>query len=121
MTRRPFGEPLLAAGASSTGPDPTASPVDASDASGAFDGASEEEEARRPLLVRLLRLRHLHPAGWQRVLLGDVPLALALLLVLADLASAWLLLALPAAVAVMVVLHDVVAGRVARDAAGPPD
>jgi len=114
MTRRPFGEPLPAAGAPSTGPDPTESPVDA------FDGASEEE-ARRPLLVRLLRLRHLHPAGWQRVLLGDVPLVLALLLVLADLASAWLLLALPAAVAVMVVLHDVVAGRVARDAPRPPD
>ncbi len=114
MTRRPFGEPLPAAGASSTGPDPTETPVDA------FDGASEGE-ARRPLLVRLLRLRHLHPAGWQRVLLGDVPLVLALLLVLADLASAWLLLALPAAVAVMVVLHEVVAGRVARDAARPPD
>jgi len=117
MTRRPFGEPLPAAAASSTGPEPTESPVDAS---GAFDGASEEE-ARRPLLVRLLRLRHLHPAGWHRVLLGDVPLVLALLLVLADLASAWLLLALPAAVAVMVVLHEVVAGRVARDAARPPD
>ncbi len=69
----------------------------------------------RPLLVRLLRLQHLRPAGWQRFLLGDVPVVLAVLLVLADVASAWLLLALPLSVAAMVKLHDVVAGTLARE------
>jgi len=68
----------------------------------------------QPGLVRLLRLRHLRLAGWQRFVLGDVPIVAAVLLVLADLASAWLLVALPAAVGAMVKLHDVVAGRLGR-------
>lgn len=63
-----------------------------------------------PLLPRLLRLRHLRPNGWQRVVLGDVPIAVAVLLVLADLASAWTLLVLPLVVAAVVKLHDLLAG-----------
>jgi hypothetical protein len=68
---------------------------------------------RRPLYPRLLRLRHLHPNAWQRAVLGEGALAVAALLVLADVASAWTLLVLPLGVAVVVKLHDVVAGVLA--------
>ena len=68
------------------------------------------EHPRRPLYPRLLRLRRLRLRGWQRVLLSDGSLLLSLLLVLADLATAWTLLVLPLAVAAVVKLHDVAAG-----------
>jgi hypothetical protein len=71
------------------------------------------ERARRPLYPRLLRLRHLRLRGWQRVLLSDGALLAAGVLVLADLATAWTLLALPLAVAGVVKLHDVAAGLLA--------
>ena len=67
-----------------------------------------------PIYPRLLRLRHVHPNAWQRATLGEGALAVAVLLVLADLASAWTLLALPAAVAVIVKAHDVLAGLLTR-------
>ena len=67
-------------------------------------------EPRRPLYPRLLRLRHIHPNAWQRALLGEGALALAVLLVLADLATAWILIVLPIAVAVVVKAHDLLAG-----------
>ena len=69
---------------------------------------------RQPLYSRLLRLRRLHLTGWQRALLGEGALAVAVLLVLADLATAWTLLVLPLAVAAVVKLHDVVAGLLQR-------
>ena len=65
---------------------------------------------RRPLYPRLLRLRNVHPNAWQRALLGEGALALAVLLVLADLASSWTLLLLPLAVAAVVKAHDLLAG-----------
>jgi hypothetical protein len=65
---------------------------------------------RRPLYPRLLRLRHVHPNAWQRALLGEGAVALAMLLVLADLATAWALLVLPLTVAAVVKAHDVLAG-----------
>jgi len=65
---------------------------------------------RRPLYPRLLRLRHVHPNAWQRALLGEGALALAGLLVLADLASGWTLLVLPLSVAAFVKAHDLLAG-----------
>ena len=65
---------------------------------------------RRPFYVRLLRLRHLRLRAWQRAVLGEGALVLAVLLVLADLASAWALLVLPVVVAAVVKAHDVVAG-----------
>lgn len=75
----------------------------------------------KPLYPRLLRLRNVAPNGWQRALLADGPVVLAAILILADLASAWTLLALPVAVAVMVKVHDVLAGWLARGyPAGPP-
>ena len=69
---------------------------------------------RRPLYPRLLRLRHVKPNAWQRAALGEGALAVAAVLVLADLATAWTLLVLPVAVAVVVKLHDVTAGLLAR-------
>ena len=75
---------------------------------------------RRPLYPRLLRLRHVHPNGWQRAVLGEGALALAVVLVLADLASAWTLLVLPLGVAVVVKAHDVLAGLLASSP-GPAD
>lgn len=65
---------------------------------------------RKPLYPRLLRLRHIRPNAWQRALLGEGTLAFAALLVLADLASAWILVVLPVAVALVVKAHDVLAG-----------
>jgi hypothetical protein len=71
-------------------------------------------KTRRPLYHRLLRLRHISPSGWQRAAFADGPLVVAIVLVLADLASAWTLLVLPLAVAVVVKAHDVLAGLLAR-------
>jgi hypothetical protein len=72
------------------------------------------ERQRRPFYPRLLRLRHIHPNGWQRAFLGEGVVVLAALLALADLATAWTLLVLPVAVAVVVKAHDVLAGYLAR-------
>ena len=65
---------------------------------------------RRPLYPRLLRLRWLRLTAWQRALLGEGSVAIAALLVLADLVSAWGLLVLPVVLAALVKAHDVVAG-----------
>ena len=73
---------------------------------------------RRPLYPRLLGLRSLRLRAWQRAVLGEGSLALAVLLVLADLTSAWTLLVLPLGVAALVKLHDVVAGLLPGP--GPP-
>ena len=64
--------------------------------------------------MRLLHLQHVHPTAVQRGLLGEGMLFVAVLLTLADLTSAWLLLVLPLSVAVVVKLHDVVAGQLRR-------
>ena len=73
---------------------------------------------RTPLYPRLLRLRHVHPNGWQRAALGEGAFAVAGVLVLADLATAWTLLVLPVAVAGVVKGHDLLAGVLARPRAG---
>ena len=82
----------------------------------------------RPIYPRLLRLRHVHPNAWQRAVLGEGALTTAALLVLADLATAWTLLVLPVAVAVVVKAHDALEGKLAREraladpgVAGPDD
>ena len=92
---------------------------DGEDRSG--DGADLAPAARRPLYPRLLRLRNIHPNAWQRALLGEGALALAALLVLADLATAWTLLVLPLAVAVVVKAHDLLAGLLSEDSTPPED
>lgn len=73
----------------------------------------------RPLYPRLLGLRHVHPNGWQRALLADAPVLVAAILILADVASAWTLLALPLAVAMVVKAHDVLAGWLGVRAPSP--
>jgi hypothetical protein len=73
---------------------------------------------KHPLYPRLLRLRHVHPNAWQRALLGEGAVGLAALLVLADLATAWILLVLPLAVAVVVKAHDLLAARLEQQ---PPE
>ena len=78
----------------------------------------EQRRQRRPLYPRLLRLRHIAPNAWQRALLGEGALGLAVLLVLADVATAWTLLVLPLAVAAVVEADDVAAGLLERRPAG---
>ena len=68
------------------------------------------QAAKPPLYWRLLRLRHIHPNGWQRAVFIEGVLGLSLVLVLADVASAWTLLVLPLASALIVKAHDVIAG-----------
>ena len=65
---------------------------------------------RAPLYWRLLRLRWLRPNGWQRAVLVEGVLGLSVVLVLADVASAWTLLVMPLASAVVVKAHDVLLG-----------
>lgn len=71
---------------------------------------TEAATRRVPLYPRLLRLRYVAPNAWQRAVLGEGALAVAVLLVLADLATAWTLIALPLAVAAVVKAHDALAG-----------
>ena len=76
------------------------------------DGALTDGDAAPalPLYWRMLRLRNVHPNSLQRALLFEGSLGLAALLVLADVASAWTLLVLPIAVAVVVKGHDLLVG-----------
>ena len=74
---------------------------------------TEAATRRVPLYPRLLRLRYVAPNAWQRAVLGEGALAAAVLLVLADLATAWTLVALPLAVAAVVKAHDALAGFLA--------
>jgi hypothetical protein len=67
-----------------------------------------------PMYWRVLRLRYVRPNGWQRALFVEGVLAVSLVLVLADVASAWTLLALPAASAAAVKAHDVLVGILRR-------
>ena len=68
-----------------------------------------------PLYWRVLRLRHVRPNSWQRAVFFEGSLGVAAVLVLADLASAWLLLVLPAVVAVVVKGNDVLVGWLHTD------
>lgn len=69
---------------------------------------------RMPVYPRLLRLRHVHPNGWQRAMLGEGMAVVGALLALADVATAWSVLVLPAAVAAVVKGHDLLAGVLQR-------
>ena len=69
-----------------------------------------------PLYWRALRLRALRPNGWQRALLVEGVLTIAVILTLADVATAWTLLVLPLASAVVVKAHDVLVGLISGPA-----
>ncbi|MCA1711398.1 MAG: hypothetical protein LC789_07070 [Actinobacteria bacterium] len=79
-----------------------------------------DAKTKRPLYPRLLRLQHVRPNAWQRAVLGEGALGIAVLLVLADLATAWTLVVLPLAVAVVVKAHDLLAGALGAGRARPP-
>ena len=81
--------------------------------------ATAMTETKPPLYWRLLRLRAIHPNGWQRAVLVEGVVAVAVVLVLADVASAWTLLALPLASAAVVKGHDLLAGLLSARTVGP--
>jgi hypothetical protein len=64
----------------------------------------------QPLYPRLLRLRHVHPNGWQRALLVEGVMSVGALAALADWAPAWTPLAMLVAAAVVVKFHDLLTG-----------
>jgi hypothetical protein len=76
-------------------------------------------EKKKPLYPRLLRLQHVHPNAWQRAALGEGAIGVGVLLAMADLATAWSIVALPVAVAALVKAHDLLQGLLERT--GPPD
>jgi hypothetical protein len=65
--------------------------------------------------ARSLRLRHVRPGGLMSFLLFECVIALAVLLALAELVSWWAVAVLPAAVAAMVKINDLVAGAAGRE------
>lgn len=114
MRLRRAGSDAPADEAGSTGDAATAGAPDAG------DGPAAPRAKRRPLYPRLLRLRHVRPNAWQRAALGEGALVVAVVLVLADLASAWTLLVLPLGVAAIVKAHDLLAGLLAKPATSAP-
>jgi molybdopterin biosynthesis enzyme len=70
----------------------------------------------RPLYARVLRLRHLRLPTWQRIVFEEVTVAVGIVLALAEVASAWVILVLPVAVAAMVKFNDVLIGLLAESA-----
>jgi hypothetical protein len=83
-------------------------------------GMPAEEAPHRPLYARALRLRYVNPSGLLCFLFVEGAVALAVLLALAELVSWWGVVALPASVAIMVKVDDLVAGAVARSATPIP-
>ena len=75
---------------------------------------STEPKTKKPLYPRLLRLRHISPNAWQRAALGEGAIGVGVLLAMADLASAWTIVALPVAVAGVVKAHDALQGLLDR-------
>ena len=76
-------------------------------------GIGAQEAKTRPLYARVLGLQYLRPSGLLCFLFFEGAIALAVLLALAELVSWWVVAALPAAVAAMVKINDVIAGAIA--------
>jgi hypothetical protein len=91
------------------------------DAAVAQTPADPAAAPKRRLYTRMLDLRYIRPNAWQRAVLGEGALALAVVLVLADVASAWTLLVLPLAVAAVVKAHDLLAGALVRPGSAPAE
>ncbi|SCL38616.1 hypothetical protein GA0070624_6276 [Micromonospora rhizosphaerae] len=87
----------------------------------AWSTVPAEELRYRPLYARVLALRFVNPGGVLCFLFFEGAIALAVLLALAELVSWWAVLVLPAAMAVMVKLNDMVAEVVVRSAALVPE
>jgi hypothetical protein len=79
-------------------------------------------DTAEPLYPRVLRLKHVQPKAWQRALLVEGMAIAGGLVALADKATSWAPLILPAAAAVVVKFHDILAGLLPpRPAARPED
>jgi hypothetical protein len=78
-----------------------------------------QDRPPRPLYARLLRLRHLRPSGLWCFVFFEGMIGLGVLLALAELVSWWAVLVLPAVVAVMVKVNDVLAGAWTRAGRSP--
>ncbi|WP_407924640.1 hypothetical protein [Catellatospora vulcania] len=77
-------------------------------------GISPEEARHRPLYARVLGLQYVRPSNLMCFLFFEGTVALAVLLSLAELTGWWAVAVLPASVAVMVKLNDVIAGATTR-------
>ena len=86
------------------------------DQTGIAPAATGRERGKRPFYPVLLQLRYIHPNAWQRAVLGEGMALVGALLAMADLASAWSVVVLPVAVALVVKSHDVLAGALGRTA-----
>lgn len=84
-----------------------------------WDGDPAGETSDRPLYARVLRLRHVRPSGLACLLCFEGALALGVLLALAEFVPWWGVPVVPATVAAMVKLNDVVAGAAGRRPPGP--
>lgn len=80
-------------------------------------GISPEEARNRPLYARVLGLQYVRPSNLMCFLFFEGTVALAVLLSLAELTGWWAVAVLPASVAVMVKLNDVIAGATTRTGA----
>lgn len=80
-------------------------------------GMSRDEARQQPLYARMLGLQYVSPSGLLCFVFLEGAVAMGVLLALAELVSWWGVLALPATVAVMVKLNDVVAGALSRPTA----
>lgn len=83
-------------------------------------GMSRDEARQQPLYARMLGLQYLAPSGFLCFVFLEGAVALGILLALAELVSWWGVLVLPAMVAVMVKLNDVVAGKLIRRGTARP-
>lgn len=77
-------------------------------------GISPEEARNRPLYARVLGLQYVRPSNLLCFLYFEGTVALAVLLSLAELTGWWAVAVLPASVAVMVKLNDIIAGATTR-------
>jgi len=79
-----------------------------------------DDGGRRPLYARVLRLRYLRPGGALCFLFFEGAAILGVLFSLAELTPWWSVAVLPATVAVMVKVNDMVAGALGYRASGEP-
>ncbi len=81
---------------------------------------AKADQRPRPLYWRILRLRVVRPGAITRVFLVEGLLAVAVLMMLAEAASAWSLVVLPAVGMAIVKAHDLLAVQLGASAAHPP-
>ncbi|WP_442933507.1 hypothetical protein [Micromonospora sp. CPCC 206060] len=81
---------------------------------------SAEDDGLRPLYARVLGLRFVNPGGILCFVFFEGSVALAVLLALAELVTWWAVLILPAFVAALVKMNDLVVAVVVRSAALVP-